>query len=203
MKASPKLAILSIFAAATMALHADTYSYQIVAGASNGDPASSFTAAGTFSGPVDPYNGAAIDVYSITGSANGYDFAGVASPGTTDSQHPATEFGFTFDNVLFPANGATHVTSYGILMYLNSPIGTSLAHVYDTSAGYVVDVIDPNEPGASTPFSVVSTLGVSRFALRAVPQSPPVPEPSTWILLGTGVAAGVLVGLRWRSSTLS
>ena len=198
MKTSPKIAIVSILAAATLALHADTYSYQIIAAAANGDPAYNFTASGTFSGPIDPYNSAGIDVTGITGNANGYDFLGVVSPGTTNSQTPATEFGFTFDNVLFPASGATHVDDIGILMYLSSPIGTSLAHVYSTGSGYFVDVIDPNEPGASTPFSVVATLGVRNFALTAATASP-VPEPSTLYLLGSGLAGAIGIALRQRT----
>jgi hypothetical protein len=188
MKTSPKIIFVLLLAAASAALHADTYRYQILAGAANGDPALDFTAAGTFSGPVDPYNSAAIDVTDITGSANGYDFAGVVSPGTTNSQTPATQFGFTFDNVLFPANGSTHVDSLGILMYLDSPLGISLAHVYDTGGGYIVDVIDPNEPGASTPFTVVASLGVRNFLVTAAPVTP-VPEPSSLLLLGSGSIA--------------
>jgi hypothetical protein len=188
MKTSPKIIFVLLLAAASAALHADTYRYQILAGAANGDPALNFTAAGTFSGPVDPYNSAAIDVTDITGSANGYDFAGVVSPGTTNSQTPATQFGFTFDNVLFPANGSTHVDSLGILMYLDSPLGISLAHVYDTGDGYIVDVIDPNEPGASTPFTVVASLGVRNFLVTAAPVTP-VPEPSSLLLLGSGSIA--------------
>ena len=58
MKNLPKIAILSVLAAAAVALRADTYSYQIIAEAANGDPAYNFTASGTFSGPVDPYNSA-------------------------------------------------------------------------------------------------------------------------------------------------
>jgi hypothetical protein len=188
MKTSPKIIFVLLLAAASTALHADTYRYQILAGAANGDPALNFTAAGTFSGPVDPYNSAAIDVTDITGSANGYDFAGVVSPGTTNSQTPATQFGFTFDNVLFPANGSTHVDSLGIIMYLDSPLGISLAHVYDTGDGYIVDVIDPNEPGASTPFTVVASLGVRNFLVTAAPVTP-VPEPSSLLLLGSGSIA--------------
>jgi hypothetical protein len=188
MNTSPKILILILLAAASTGLRADTYRYQILAGAANGDPAFNFTAAGTFSGPVDPYNSAAIDVTDITGSANGYDFAGVVNPGTTNSQMPATQFGFTFDNVLFPANGATHVDALGILMYLDSPLGTSLAHVYNTAGGYVVDVIDPNEPGASTPFTVVASLGVRNFAVTTAPVTV-VPEPSSLLLLGSGAIA--------------
>jgi hypothetical protein len=197
---SPKFVLFALLAALPMALHADTYNYLINAQAANGDPASSFTASGTFSGPVDPFNSAGVDITSITGSANGYSFLGVVDPGAANSQTPVTDNGFTFDNVLFPANGAAHTDSIGILMYLSSPVGTSLAHVYytgvtpDNPAGYIVDVIDPNEPGASTPFSVVTSLNVSHFTVtRAVAATP---EPASYLLFGTGVA--VLIWLHRR-----
>jgi hypothetical protein len=201
-KFSPAYAVLLFFAAAAITLHADTYSYIIQAGAANGDPAYNFIASGTFSGPVDPYNSAGVDVTGITGSANGYDFLGVVNPGTTNSRNPGNAFGFTFDNVLFPASGSTHVDDRGILLYLSSPIGTSLAHVYSTTAaptGYVVDVIDPNEPGASTPFSIVGSLAVSRFSVTQTAPNTAIPEPSTYLLVASGVfAAGRLVRFRWR-----
>lgn len=198
-KTFPRLLLLASLAAATTALHADTYSYTISAGAANNDPAYNFNASGTFSGPTDPYNSAGLDVTGITGSANGYDFTGVVAPGTTDSRTPATQYGFTFDNVVYPSSAA-HADDIGLLLYLSSPMGTSLAHVYYTGitpenpAGYVVDVIDPNEPGASTPFSVSTSLGVRRFSLMRVATSPqpvsaPVPEPGTLGLLLTGLGA--------------
>jgi hypothetical protein len=194
-------ALLVLFAAAPIAVHADTYNYIIIASAANNDPASTFTASGTLSGAVDPFNSAAVDVASITGSANGYDFLGVVDPGATNSQTPATEFGFTFDNVLFPANGTPHVDTDGFLLYLDSPLGTSLAHVFytgittDNPGGYEVDVVDPNEPGASTPFGIATPFSVRRFSIsRAAPAA--VPEPATFGLLGTGLIC--LAGLARR-----
>jgi len=192
LSSSPKILLCALLAAAPAALHADTYNYVIHAQAANGDPASSFVASGTFSGPVDPYNSAGVDITGITGSANGYDFLGVVAPGTTNSQMPATQFGITFDNVLYP-NISPHADSIGILLYLSSPLGTSLAHVYytgvtsDNPGGYLVDVFDPNEPGASTPFSVVSSLGVSSFAISRATDA--TPEPASYVLLGTGLAS--------------
>lgn len=194
-KTFPRLLLLAFLAAAATALHADTYNYSISAGAANNDPAYNFNASGTFSGPTDPYNSAGLDLTGITGSANGYDFTGVVSPGVADSQTPTTQYGFTFDNVVYPS-AAAHVDDLGLLLYLSSPMGTSLAHVYYTGitaenpAGYVVDVIDPNEPGAATPFSVATSLGVRRFSLMRVAATPtPVPEPSTVAMLLTGVGA--------------
>jgi hypothetical protein len=192
LKIFPLSALLAFIVAAPMAVHADTYSYIINASAANNDPSFNFTASGTMTGAVDPYNSGAVDVSSITGGANGYDFLGVVDPGTTNSQTAATEFGFTFDNVLFPANGTPHTDADGFLLYLDSPLGTSLAHVYytgvtsDNPGGYEVDVVDPNEPGATTPFGVATPFSVSRFSItRTAPGA--VPEPGTLGLLGTGL----------------
>lgn len=190
------LALLALLAAAPAALHADTYSYIIHAGPSNGSMPYSVSASGTFSGPVDPYNSTAIDVTSITGSVGGYDFLGVVDPGATNTQTTATYSGITFDNVIYPTSGA-RTDANGLLLYLDSAVGTSLAHVYytgvtsDNPGGYEADVYDPNEPGASTPFGLATPLSVSRFSLvrvAAPPTTSAVPEPSTWMLLGTGLA---------------
>ena len=129
-------------------------------------------------GPVGPYNSAGVDVTSITGSANGYNFQGVVDPGATDSQTIRTEYGYSFDNVLYPASGTPHTDTAGFLLYLNSPLGTSLAHVYyagvtsENPGGYEVDVVDPNEPGASTPFGVATPFSVRRFSIARHPQHP-------------------------------
>ncbi|HTD97191.1 MAG TPA: PEP-CTERM sorting domain-containing protein [Edaphobacter sp.] len=183
LKTPLSLVLFATLAAAPAALHADTYSFSISTAAANNDPASSFVATGTLTGPVDPFNSTAFDITSITGSANGYDFLGVVAPGTTNSQTTAMSNGFTFDNVLFTTPGAPHTDEFGFLLNLNSPIGTSLAHVYYTGVtaanpgGYEVDVVDPTEPGAVTPFSIDS--------FTITPSA--VPEPSAFLLLGTGL----------------
>lgn len=199
------IALLAVFLT-PLTVHADTYDYIINAAAANGDPSYNFTAAGTMTGPVDPFNSNAVDVNAITGSANGYDFQGVVDPGATNTQTLGNEFGFTFDNVLFPATGAAHTDGDGFLLYLDSPLGTSLAHVYYTGVtgqnpgGYEVDVVDPNEPGATTPFGVSTPFSVSRFSIaRAVPSA--VPEPSSLWLLATGFVC--LAGLAMRQRLAS
>ncbi len=176
------LALVSVLSA-PIPLLANTFSFVISTAAANNDPAQHFLATGTFSGPVDPFNSNAFDITSITGSANGFNFLGVVDPGATNSHTTDTASGFTFDNVLF-VNGS-HTDTNGFLLDLNSPVGTSLAHVFFTGVtaqnpgGYEVDVVDPNEPGAITPFSIDS--------FTITPTSA-VPEPATLLLLGTGIA---------------
>jgi hypothetical protein len=68
----------------------------------------------------------------------------------------------------------------GDLITLTSPIGTNLAHVYNNGA-YHVDVFDPNDPVDITPFAI------DTFSLTTTPSA--VPEPSAWLLLGTGILA--------------
>jgi hypothetical protein len=189
------LLLLAAVTALPAALHADTYNFTISTAPANSTPGLVFVAAGTFTGGVDPFNTSALDITSITGSANGYNFLGVVDPGTTSSMTTGTSSGFTFDNVLYTTPGAPYTDANGFLLDLDSPAGVSLAHVFYTGItvanpfGYEVDVIDPNDPGAFTPFSIES------FTISAAASA--VPETSTIALLGTGIL-GLAGALRRR-----
>jgi len=181
------LSSLIVFAAlaAPCALHADTYTYTITTADTPDTPGSTFTSSGTLSGPADPFVAGAYDINAITGAASSYTFSGIVNAGT-NSQVSATQDGFTFDNVLY-TGGGNLVDSSGFLLNLTSPAGLSLAHVYYNN-GYEVDVLDPNDPGDVTPFSV------SNFEISPTP----VPEPGTLALLSTGLL-GAAAMLRRRS----
>ena len=171
--------------AAPCALHADTYTYTITTANTSSTPGSTFTSSGTIAGPADPYVAGAFDINTITGAASNYTFSGIVNAGT-NSQTPATMDGFTFDNVLY-TGGGNLVDSDGFLLYLTSPAGQSLAHVY-YNAGYEVDVVDPSDPGDVTPFAITS-FEVSPSA---------VPEPGTLALLSTGLLGAATLMRRRR-----
>jgi hypothetical protein len=171
------LATSALLAASALAAHADSYTYTISTGSTGTTPGTTFVVSGILSGPTDPSNPSAIDLTGITGSGQGYTFTGVVPVGADPS--------IAYDNLVFTDPNAVHVDALGDLLTLTSPIGTSLAHVYNDGT-YHVDVFDPNDPGDITPFAI-DTFTLALFTGTPTPSA--VPEPSSWLLLGIGILA--------------
>jgi PEP-CTERM motif len=177
----PKWAVVATLAASTLIARADSFTFFITTGSTSTTPGSSFVVNGTLTGTPSATVPNAFDVTGITGSGQGYTFTGVVPLGAEPT--------ITYNNLLYPNNPNALVDSAGILLDLTSPIGVSLAHVYDNN-GYHVDVFDPNDPGDITPF-VIQSFVITPVATSATP------EPSTFLLIGTG-AIGIFGGLRRR-----
>jgi len=170
------LAASALMTASTLAAHADSYTFTISTGSTSTTPGTIFVVTGTLTGTTDLSNPSkpAIDLTGITGSGQGYTFTGVVPLGANSS--------IAYDNLVFTDPSATRLDALGDLLTLTSPIGTSLAHVYNNGA-YHVDVFDPNDPGDITPFAI------DIFTLTRSLTSSAVPEPSSRLLLSTGIVA--------------
>src|SRR4030081_1492707 len=155
----------ALLAASTLAAHADSYTFTISTGPTSTTPGTTFVVSGTLTGTPNLSNPSnpAIDLTSITGAGQGYAFTGVVPLGANSS--------IAYDNLIFTDPSATHVDALGDLITLTSPIGTSLAHVYNNGTA-PVDI---------TPFAI------DTFSLTPAPNA--IPEPSSWLLLGTGIMA--------------
>jgi hypothetical protein len=192
-KSTLSLVALALVSAAPLRLDASAFSFNISTfNAPGADPATAFTATGTIFGNPDPFVANAFDITSITGTGNGFTFENVIDPGIPNSSTPIFDMGFTFNNVLY-ITPPPHVDGFGFLVDISSPVGISLAHVYYSGVtalnpgGYEVDVVDPNDPGAITPFAIETFTAVPAVT---------TPEPSTLLLFGTGFAS--LAGLLRR-----
>jgi hypothetical protein len=95
-----------------------------------------------------------------------------------------TALGFDF-GALYVGSTATITLSDGTVQTVTVPASTSLAFFGVTAPGGI-DSLDITLPGSSTTYG----LAVADFSYGSTNTTPPVPEPSSLLLLGSG-----LVGL--------
>ncbi len=170
------LACLICFAAVPSA-YADTFTYSY--------SGSGLSGYGVVTGTADPYQANAYDVTSVTMNLNGSDFPVlVTSP--TDTAHPGSTDGFTFDDVLY-TSGAAALDQNGILLSFGG--GTLFADL-SYNNGYQIAVREAGDPIDTAIYPLASFQ-----ATRVAPT--PTPEPTTLIFLGTGaLMLGALIRRR-------
>jgi hypothetical protein len=106
-----------------------------------------------------------------------------------------TALGFDF-GALYVGSTATITLSDGTVQTVTVPASTSLAFFGVTAPGGI-DSLDITLPGSSTTYG----LAVADFSYGSTNTTPPVPEPSSLLLLGSGLVglAGMVrrkIGLR-------
>lgn len=164
-----QFALPIVFALGTLAAHADTFNWTLTGpdASLGGFPE---TGSGTLTATLSGTNEWTIS--SVTGIIGGNEITGLAS---FDGN----------DNLLFPTDS------------ILDPSGFSV----ETASGELINIFSFYNPGSViTPgnnFGEIiggtgSGFGVGTFALEA--QNTPVPEPATFVMLGTGIlgAAGAL-----------
>ncbi|HEY0162082.1 MAG TPA: PEP-CTERM sorting domain-containing protein [Edaphobacter sp.] len=170
-----RFALVAAFALTTLAAHADTFSWSLTAA---GDPSLGYfpeTGNGTITATqtgVTVSGATQWEISSITGTIGGNGILGLTDYLGNDN------FLYANDLSLLDPNGFSVETSNGELINIFS--------FYNPGSV----VVPGNNFGES--ISDQGFAGVGTFSVQA--QNSPVPEPSTFLMLGTGLAgaAGVL-----------
>jgi hypothetical protein len=153
---------------------------------------SSTLAASNVAGHADTYNFIVITAATSTTQEVDFDLraplTSVPSPGQeygTGIVLLGTDHTNAYNDVLYTRPAMKHVDSEEDPLYLDSPVGINLAHVYDNN-DYQVEVFDPHDPVDITPF----TIGFFRLIPIAIP------EPSSLMLLGIGILSLAAIARR-------
>ncbi|HXE09229.1 MAG TPA: PEP-CTERM sorting domain-containing protein [Acidobacteriaceae bacterium] len=213
--------VLGAFAVCAKSAKADNYSFTFSGGGMSGSgvlttsntPVPGVPGAqqvvgisGTFSDSVKNISGA------ITGLQTTSLPSGINSEGTfVPPGSPASGFGFSWDNLFYPAGNSPAVCPPPAPGDPNGPypFGGGLLDIYgvlfDVQGGYTVDLWSNGVvPGFGLTYgvgdskngTVLNTFGEPFTGTSAAVSASPTPEPGSLLLLGTGMAGLLLAGGR-------
>jgi hypothetical protein len=185
MKITGRISLLSIALTAALVCattaRADSYTFSFT-----GEDTSDQQVSGTLTLTITPLGGGYYGITGVSGvvGPNGgediinttmsYDWAGTASYG--DIYYTAAGTGVEYDDILNLSGSGLIFDSYGL--YMPTTISTKDVYFYSSDDTYYFEHFKNNVEDDSGTFTIT-------------------PEPSTWLLLGSGLFA--LAGLAWKS----
>jgi hypothetical protein len=170
----------ALLVAISAAAHADTFTFS--ATATNG-----FTASGTLTGTVDPYNANAFDITSASVTIDSQPAELYTPSGNTETSYTLT-FGsntLSYDNVVYTSGSAL---DFDGLLLTN---GSSVWNLFWSSTENEFQFLDNSIVASRCDQALDATFSLTPTSVT--------PEPSSLLLLGTGFA-GAAIFLRRRNT---